>query len=349
MQSHFVQQYAALKKAQADKKLSGLGLWLAYGDEPLLLQWLLDVLKLYWQQQGLTIKRFELTSVTVWQEVLSELNSLSLFDDGVAVVLTGTHKPDKAIIAKLHQFAQEVHQQNNHNCLFWMMLKKDKRSVNGKWLVPFQQDGYVIDCHIHQEQQRKEILKMKADEFGLRLSEEAWQLMMMQTQHHLLSAYQSLWRLSYLLPSLDNNAHIEQIDVTQLESVLENESQFTVFNLSDAMLAGDVQQVVKILEYFKATNEPESLILWAIEKDMQIILQMLSGKTLQELGVWKNKASLYHQAYQRQTLVSTKGWADLLFQCDAAIKGVIQQPAWELLLQAALLVAGKPLFASYPR
>ena len=36
----------------------------------------------------------------------------------------------------------------------------------------------------------------------------------------------------------------------------------------------------------------------------------------------------------------------LLYRCDQAIKGLVCQPAWELLLQAALELAGKRLFTA---
>ena len=36
----------------------------------------------------------------------------------------------------------------------------------------------------------------------------------------------------------------------------------------------------------------------------------------------------------------------LLYRCDQAIKGLVRQPAWELLLQAALELAGKRLFTA---
>ncbi|PYE40059.1 MULTISPECIES: hypothetical protein [Psychrobacter] len=36
----------------------------------------------------------------------------------------------------------------------------------------------------------------------------------------------------------------------------------------------------------------------------------------------------------------------LLYRCDQAIKGLVCQPAWVLLLQAALELAGKRLFTA---
>ncbi|MGM8887981.1 DNA polymerase III subunit delta, partial [Psychrobacter sp. 1U2] len=81
----------------------------------------------------------------------------------------------------------------------------------------------------------------------MKLSQEAWQLLMSHTEHHLLSAYQTLWRLSYLFaPQLmansdkttENNiskpATNVALDVKDLQAALVNDAQFSVFDLSDA-------------------------------------------------------------------------------------------------------------------
>jgi DNA polymerase-3 subunit delta len=185
---------------------------------------------------------------------------------------------------------------------------------------------------------------------------------MSHTEHHLLSAYQTLWRLSYLFaPQLatsnsDNNEDNEHsnsftqpvnnvtLDIADLQAALVSDAQFSVFDLSDAMLAGNSTQVAKIMFQLKSTDEPTTLVLWAISKDMRQIIQLLDGQDPQALGIWRSKQGLYQQACRRQSKEQTSEWPALLYRCDQAIKGLIRQPAWELLLQAALELAGKRLF-----
>ena len=356
MQDTFIQAYPKLLQPS----VAVAGLWLAHGDEPLLSQWLIDALRPHWRAQNYAIKRIELISVKSWQEVLSELGSQSLFDDASALIVTGNHKPDKAVITELERFAVEAQTGTHSHSLLWLTPKQDKRAQSSKWFTPFAQYGHVIDCNLYNEQQRQQLLQIQAQQFGLRLSQEAWQLLMSHTEHHLLSAYQTLWRLSYLFaPQLvaknieasqqtDHSTQLKNniaLDIKDLQAALVSDAQFSVFDLSDAMLAGNSTQVAKIMFQLKATDEPTTLVLWAVSKDMRQIMQLMDGQDPQSLGIWRSKQGLYQQACRRQSKTQTAEWPALLYKCDQAIKGLVRQPAWELLLQAALELSGKRLFA----
>ena len=144
----------------------------------------------------------------------------------------------------------------------------------------------------------------------------------------------------------NSSSHLSQVslDITDLQAALVSDAQFSVFDLSDAMLAGNSAQVAKIIFQLKATDEPTTLVLWAISKDMRQIMQLMDGQDPQALGIWRSKQGLYQQACRRQAKAQTAAWPALLYRCDQAIKGLIIQPAWELLLQAALELTGKRLF-----
>ena len=357
MQDTFIQAYPKLLQPS----VAVAGLWLAHGDEPLLSQWLIDALRPHWRAQNYAVKRIELISVKSWQEVLSELGSQSLFDDASALIVTGNHKPDKAVITELERFAIEAQTGTHSHSLLWLTPKQDKRAQSSKWFTPFAQYGHVIDCNLYNEQQRQQLLQIQAQQFGLRLSQEAWQLLMSHTEHHLLSAYQTLWRLSYLFaPQLvaknieasqqtDHSTQLKNniaLDIKDLQAALVSDAQFSVFDLSDAMLAGNSTQVAKIMFQLKATDEPTTLVLWAVSKDMRQIMQLMDGQDPQALGIWRSKQGLYQQACRRQSKAQTAEWPALLYKCDQAIKGLVRQPAWELLLQAALELSGKRLFTA---
>ncbi len=355
MQDTFIQAYPKLLQPS----VAVAGLWLAHGDEPLLHQWLIDALRPHWRTQNYAINRIELVSVKGWQEVLAELGSQSLFDDASALIVTGNHKPDKAIITELERFAQEAQTEAHGHSVLWLTSKQDRRAQSSKWFTPFTQYGHVIDCNLYDERQRQQLLQIQAQQFGLRLSQEAWQLLMSHTEHHLLSAYQTLWRLSYLFaPELmaqeasqkDSNSALTSaniaLDITDLQAALVSDAQFSVFDLSDAMLTGNSAQVAKIIFQLKASDEPTTLVLWAISKDMRHIMALLDGQDPQTLGIWRSKQGLYQQACRRQSKAQTAKWPALIYRCDQAIKGIVRQPAWELLLQAALELSGQRLFAA---
>lgn len=356
MQQTFIQAYPKLLQPP----VTVAGLWLAHGDEPLLHQWLIDALRRHWREQNYAIKRIELISIKSWQDVLAELGSLSLFDDASALIVTGNHKPDKAVIAELERFAIEAQAGTHSHSVLWLTSKLDRRAQTGKWFTPFAQYGQVIDCNLYDERGRQQLLQIQAQQFGLTLSQDAWQLLMSHTEHHLLSAYQTLWRLSYLFAPQLIAAHSEDstltnsptsisaksivLDINDLQAALVSDAQFSVFDLSDAMLAGNSSQVAKIILQLQTSDEPTTLVLWSISKDMRHILALHDGQDPQTLGIWRSKQGLYQKACRRLSPDQTANWTDLIYRCDQAIKGIIRQPAWELLLQAALAVSGKRLF-----
>lgn len=334
-------QHAFLSAFEHAKNMSqpAVGLWLLHGDEDLLAQWLIEQFKPQWQRHGMAISRMDITSAKSWQEILAELNSLSLFDDSKVIIAQGNHKPDKDSLAELQVFAT----QNSTNCLIVISDKYDKKSQNSPFYQLCEKHGQVVECHLYQENQRAQLLKAQAKDFGIELTTPAWQLLMAQTQNNLLSGYQTLWRLSYLYAN-PTQSSLSVIDESQLIDGLVNQSQFTTFDLSDAMLAGNVAKVATIIQSLKHAEEPESLVLWTISKDMRNIQSLQTGGSFQSLGIWSSKQGLYNQALKRHTYANTQTWAGLLYACDRAIKGLSQQPAWELLLQAALQVAGVTLF-----
>lgn len=335
MQQPFLKAYEYAQTLQAPVT----GLWLLHGDEPLLPQWFIQVLQPHWQ--GINIRRMDITSANVWQEILSELNSLSLFDEKTVVIAQGNHKPDKQNLTNLQSFAEH----NHENCLIVICDKQDKKAQKTTFFQLFANHGQIIDCQIYQENQRYAVLQSKAMQFGINLEQEAWQQLMEQTEGNLLSAYQCLWRLSYLFnPSLHG---VVMIDSIMLQDALVNQSHFSTFQLSDAMLLGDVAKVIDILNHLKQAEEPESLVLWVIAKDMRLLQSLASGESFASLGIWQTKQHLYQTALNRhwQNQQNFGEWTDLMYQCDKAIKGLIAQPAWELLYQSALAVAGVKLFS----
>ena len=100
------------------------------------------------------------------------------------------------------------------------------------------------------------------------------------------------------------------------------------------MLAGDTVQVAKILQQLRASEEPESLVLWMIAKDMRNILNLQSGASYQSLGIWQisNSCIVKRCIVIPMTLPETGR-----MHCTKPTKpskGLVQ-PVWELLYQLA--------------
>ncbi|MDO4450425.1 MAG: DNA polymerase III subunit delta [Moraxella sp.] len=305
------------------------GIWVIHTDEVLLHQWLVDACRLHWQDNNQLAVRMELTSPKSWLDVLAKLNDLPLFGDNVAVIVSGNHKPDVKTLDKLARFADDVSAGHSANHLLWCLSKQDKKSLNTKALKLFDNEGLLIDGNIN-EAIRKEVLIIKARELGLTLTDDAWQMLLSHTEHNLLSAYQCLWRTSFLY----TQAGIEELSVSLVDGM-----DFTVFHLSDNILTTNINKSLTILNHLKHTDTAPSIVLWALAKDARLILQIQSGKNPSELGIWQNKVHLYTNIAKR-TQGMSGDWLSQIYAIDKAIKGVSGMDAWGELERLCLAMCG---------
>lgn len=308
------------------------GLWLIHSDEPLLIDWLIEACRPIWSNNNQHVKRLELNSSKSWYEVIQALSTLSLFDEKTTLIVTGKHKidpKDSSIINTLNQFACDAQQGTNHNHLIWCLPKQDKKSLSHPCLKLFATQGMLIDGNLYDERLRSDFLHLKAKELKLSFEHSAWQALMSSTQGNLLSAYQTLWRLSFLSTG--------QIGIADLEQALVAGTEFNVFDLSNALLSADTKKILKILQHLKHTDTPPSVVLWAITKELRLLMQLQAGKSPSELGIWQNKHELYLQCAER-TKNHSNHWSSQLYETDKAIKGFSTNNAWRELERLCLSI-----------
>lgn len=327
MQRQFLSIFAELNSHSFSTK----GLWLLHSDEDLLGQWLIDALKPHWRNNEQTIKRFELISVKSWQTVINELRGLGLFEQGTALIVTGNHKPDQKALKALDEFAQDVKNGQANHHLLWCLPKQDKKSLASKTFQLFAAHGMVIDANIYHEQLRADILRAKAKELQLHLNASAWQLLLFHTEHNLLGAFQTLWRLS-LQPD-------STIDDDALADSLVKGAQFDVFALSDSLLSGNIHKSLQILHHLRHTDIAPSLVLWVMSKDARLISQIQAGKDPRSLGIWQSKICTYQQAAERTRHLSHT-WSEHIYHIDKTIKGMGQQDVWQPIQRLAISLCG---------
>lgn len=327
MQQRFLPFFNQLLSQPLTTPLSGF--WLIHSDEPLTAQWLIDACRPIWQTNAQTIKRIELSSHQSWQTVISELDSLSLFGDTSAIIVTGNHKPksDKDsktdLLATLERLAKDT---PNH--LIWCLPKQDKKSLASKAIKLFDAHGIIIDGNLYDESMRQALLQTCAARLGVRLTADAWQMLMAHTENNLLTAHQNLWRLSLL--------HSDIVDDEQLKACLIDGAEFSVFDLSDNVLAGNAAKALQILAHLKNTEVAPSIVLWALGKDARLIAQLHAGKDAQDLGIWRNKTALYMNVARRTPPHIAQSWSLDLLDIDQAIKGIQDGDVWHLLQRLIL-------------
>ena len=323
---------------QALKRIdSARGAWVLHGQEPLLEQNLLDAFRQHWHAQGIERQRYDLGNVSDWKTVFNALNSLSLFATQLAIEVHGNIKPDASALKQLESYLLQG--DSNENILVIVMPKQDSASLKTKFFQAIDANGTVVALTANYAKDRQQILAVEAEKLGLKLAQDAWAWLEQHHEHNLLAAKNSLMRVG------DTFADVEVIGIAELQACLQDQSRYSTFDLSDAMLQGNLAQSIKILQYLIASGEAMTLILWSVSKEMRLLMQLFEQPhNALQLGIWKTKVALYQQALRRLNPQDFLTWPALLLRIDAAIKGLGHEKPEDLLQQAIALVCGRRLF-----
>lgn len=321
---------------QALKRVSDArGAWVLHGQEPLLEQNLMDAFRTSWQQREVERQRYDVSSVSDWKNVFNALNSLSLFSTQLAVEVHGNIKPDASGIKLLKSYLQ----QDSDNLLLIIMPKQDSSSLKSSFFQVMDANGVNVSLTANYPRDRQQILSVEAEKLGIKLANDAWVWLEQHHEHNLLAAKNSLMRVS------DTFAEIDVIQVDHLYACLQDQSRYSTYDLSDALLNGNLAQSIKIFQYLIASGEPLSLILWSISKEMRLLMQLFEQpQNALQIGIWKTKVSLYQQALHRLSPQTFLAWPALLLRVDASIKGLGHENPEHLVQQAIASMCGKTLF-----
>ncbi|MCK8640085.1 DNA polymerase III subunit delta [Acinetobacter schindleri] len=321
---------------QALKRVSDArGAWVLHGQEPLLEQNLMDAFRASWQQREVERQRYDVSSVSDWKNVFNALNSLSLFSTQLAVEVHGNIKPDASGIKLLKSYLQ----QDSDNLLLIIMPKQDSSSLKSSFFQVMDANGVNVSLTANYPRDRQQILSVEAEKLGIKLANDAWAWLEQHHEHNLLAAKNSLMRVS------DTFAEIDVIQVDHLYACLQDQSRYSTYDLSDALLNGNLAQSIKIFQYLIASGEPLSLILWSISKEMRLLMQLFEQpQNALQIGIWKTKVSLYQQALRRLSPQTFLAWPALLLRIDASIKGLGHENPEYLVQQAIASMCGKTLF-----
>ena len=311
------------------------GAWVLHGQEPLLEQNLVDAFRSSWQSREVERQRYDISSASDWKNVFNALNSLSLFSSQLAIEVHGNIKPDASGLKLLKNYLQ----QDSDNLLLVVMPKQDSSSLKSSFFQTIDANGVNVSLVANYPKDRQQILGIEAEKLGIKLANDAWQWLEQHHEHNLLAAKNSLMRVA------DAFAEGDIIQIDHVYACLQDQSRYNTYDLSDALLNGNLAQSIKIFQYLIASGEPMSLILWSISKEMRLLMQLFEQpQNALQIGIWKTKVSLYQQALRRLSPQTFLAWPALLLRIDASIKGLGHENPEHLVQQAIASMCGKTLF-----
>ncbi|MBT8562219.1 DNA polymerase III subunit delta [Polynucleobacter paneuropaeus] len=286
-------------------------LYVFSGDEPLLMMELIDLLRSKARQLGYTEREVMLQERGFdWSALLNAGQTMSLFGDRRWIELRiPTGKPGRDGADALKQFSVQIASQSNADgpeTIFCIVLPRlDMKTKSSAWFSSLDEAGMAVQIDSLDRSHLPSWIAGRLQKQGQSIQsgpagQRALEFIAEQVEGNLIAAHQEIQKLGLLYPA-------GELSEEQVRSAILKVARYNVFELSEAMLAGDLPRVNRMLDGLKGEGEPLVLILWSITEELRLLskLKMASdaGESVQQLlranRVWGNKERLYPAALKR--------------------------------------------------
>ena len=312
-------------------------LYTLHGDEPLLIQEALDTIRAVARSQGFTERTSHMVAGAHfdWSEVLAAGGSLSLFADKQIVELRiPSGKPGKEGSVALQHLANQS--RDNDSTLTLVMLPRlDKATKTGAWFGALESFGVTVQVEpvdrnalpawIAQRLAAQSQRVVGGDE-----GQHTLQFFADRVEGNLLAAHQEIQKLALLYPP-------GELSLAQIEGAVLNVARYDVFKLSEAVLAGQMLRVQRMLEGLQAEGEAEVLVHYALSEDIRALKRVKDAlgqgrpmpMALREQRVWGAKERLFERVLPRLSGAALAELLQAAHLVDGIVKG-LKQPGWPI-------------------
>lgn len=291
---------ASLKKSLAP-------VYLVFGEEPLQKMESLDEIRAAARKQGFTERQsFILDPQLDWDQLYGEFNSLSLFADRKLIELDlGSSKITPVQQEQLKKIPSMLHPDI---CLVLHAARNSSEFSKTSWFKTLSEQGVQVQFYPLDDYQFMRWLKERAQQLGLKLQSDALQLLQHHAAGNLLAARQELEKLAL-------TAHGQWLDAAFLQQYLADQSHFTVFQLVDAVLAGQGEEALHRLDRLLQQDTEPVVIAWQLQKEATTLLALqqasqVNDEHYKKYGIWPKRQPLYQQALLRLS----HNWLHFLLQ-----------------------------------
>lgn len=277
-----------------------------------------------------------------WGALLAANQSQSLFGDKKLIDLRiPTGKPGKDGGAALQEYVANL---SPDNLTLIMLPKLDWATQKAAWVGSLQQAAVYIDIPLVERAALPNWIAQRLSAQGQSVDRQSLDFIADRVEGNLLAAHQEIQKLGLLHPP-------GKLSFEVIHDAVLNVARYDVFKLNEAMLAGDVARLVRMLDGLKGEGEALPLILWAVAEELRTLLKLKSGMAqgrplgvlLKEYRIWGPREKLMGPALQRVSLATLQAALQEAAQVDKMVKGLRAKKfagdAWDAMLQLGLRVA----------
>ncbi len=303
-------------------------LYLVSGDEPLLVNEAADAIRAKARAEGFTERELHVIERGFdWQALVADSRSMSLFAQRKIVeIRMANPAPGEQGGNALVELAADP---SPDTLILIITGKLDGRTMNSRWVSAIDKHGIVVQIWPLDLARLPGWIRERLARHKLQADAPAAALLAERVEGNLLAAHQEIEKLALLLPPGNLSAE------TITEAVADS-ARFDVLQLGEAAMRGQSARALRILECLRGEGAEPTLVLWALNKDLQWMARaqsiMNSGQSadaaMNALYVWRPRQAAMKQALHRLTPAALKGLLLDAERVDRTIKGVIRSNPW---------------------
>ena len=316
-------------------------LYVAAGEEPLLIQESLDLIRAKARKEGYSEREvLDADKNFNWQRLVEACASMSLFATRRIVEL---NLPSGAPGVEGSKVLQQMAATPPQDVLFLFVCGAvDWRSRQGAWYSALEAAGASLYFEPVKPDEMVGWVTTRAKSAGLSLDVDAARELAERTEGNLLAAAQDIEKLKLLFPQ-------GTISAEQLAHAVADSSRYGAFDLNDRILDGDAAGAVHSLNRLREEGvdvlEILPALLWSLRQWVQVqgfyAQTNDAGRACEMARISKNQQKRYATAVSRTRLPQIYGWVRRCAVIDSAAKSTNgKDQAWEELLTLSLAASG---------
>lgn len=303
-------------------------LYVLTGDEPLAQRECLDVLRAAGRAEGYD----ERTGFTVernfnWQQLAAFGQSSSLFASRRLLELSIPSGKPGAEGGKALQALAEAPMADTVMIVILPTLDRDGK--NSAWFAALERAGVVLVLEEVEAGRLPQWVAQRLAAQGQQTDAETLEFIAHQVEGNLLAAHQEIQKLGLLYPT-------GQLSSDQVREAILNVSRYDAFQLGEAVLAGDVERTVRILQGLQDEGaQPVAVmnpLMWVLRPLVRVKQAESRGENIaaamQAARIYGDRQALTKRALSRLSLRQLQAALLKLSEIDKTAKGLMQGDAW---------------------
>jgi DNA polymerase III subunit delta len=303
-------------------------LYVLTGDEPLALMESVDAIRQAARKKGYDERQsYSAERSFNWQQLTAGSNAMSLF---ASRRLLEVHIPSgKPGIEGSKALQEYVGRLPDDTITVVTLPKLDKMAQGSAWFSALENAAVVVPLQTVEIERLPRWIGQRLQVQGQQADATTLEFIANQVEGNLLAAHQEIQKLGLLYPA-------GKLDAEAVREAVLNVSRYDVFQLGDALLAGDAVRTARILQGLEGEGvQPLALLgvlAWLLRGVTQVKLAETRGENLanamQQAKIWGNRQAVVRRMLARVSLRQLQAAMLKMAEIDKMAKGIAQGRPW---------------------